>query len=187
MPPPPDNRQYTVIVVSSHSRAVRKFHMPRRWIRRGLMGGMVFGFIALVTLLHYFTLLTSSAENRVLKDENAQLRSQILLVRENAAQVQSTLDRVERFEAKLRTEVTTPEDPERHLAIGPVDPPPANEDAAGVAPAAHENLAALPGRIQSLQPKRSARRQASENCTSTSTIRTRSSPRPRPSGPRRAG
>jgi len=160
MPPTPDNRQYTVIVVSDHSQAVRKFRMPRRWLRQGLAGGVIVGFVALVTVVHYFTLLASAAENRVLKEENAQLRSQILLVQEKVAHIQSTLDRVERFDAKLRTAVTHLQDPERNLAIGPVGAPDADAGAAGPAPAAQENLAALPGRLHSLETE-AARQEAS--------------------------
>jgi murein DD-endopeptidase MepM/ murein hydrolase activator NlpD len=85
----------------------------------------------------------------VLKEENAQLRSQILLVQEKVAHIAATLERVERFDAKLRSAVTQLEDPERNLAIGPVgraeQPTPAGP-AAG-----QENVAALPGRLSSLE------------------------------------
>ncbi len=148
MPTTPDTRQYTLIVVSDHSQAVRKFRMPRRWLKRGLLGGGAALVVGLLTVAHYFTLLSASSENRVLKEENAQLRSQVLLVQEKVAHVQATLDRVERFDAKLRSAVTHLQDPERNLAIGPVDAP---EGPATMAPpAASENPAALPGRIASL-------------------------------------
>jgi len=130
---------------------VRKFRLPRRWVRHGVVGGAAVLLIGLLTVGHYFTLLTSAAENRVLKEENAQLRSQILLVQEKVAHIQSTLDRVERFDAKLRTAVTHLQDPERNLAIGPVGQPDGEAAAAGPAPAAQENLAALPGRLHSLE------------------------------------
>jgi murein DD-endopeptidase MepM/ murein hydrolase activator NlpD len=148
MPMTPDNRQYTLIVVSDHSQAVRKFRLPRRWLKKVLVGGgvaLVFGFL---TVTHYFTLLSASSENRGLKEENAQLRSQVLLVQEKVAHVQATLDRVERFDAKLRSAVTHLQDPERNLAIGPVAAP--GSQAPISAPAGSENPAALPGRISSL-------------------------------------
>jgi len=154
----PENRQYTVIVVSDHSQAVRKFRLPRRWLRQGaLWGGGVLLFAAL-TIGHYLVLLGASSENRVLKEENAQLRSQILLVQEKVAHIQSTLDRVERFDAKLRTAVTQLQDPERNLAIGPVGP--SEPEAAVPAPAGRENLSALPGRLSSLETE-AARQEAS--------------------------
>ena len=148
MPTTPDTRQYTLIVVSDHSQAVRKFRMPRRWLKRGLLGGGASLVVGLLTVAHYFTLLSASSENRVLKEENAQLRSQVLLVQEKVAHVQATLDRVERFDAKLRSAVTHLQDPERNLAIGPVDAP--EGPATTAPPAASENPAALPGRIASL-------------------------------------
>jgi murein DD-endopeptidase MepM/ murein hydrolase activator NlpD len=143
----PDKRQYTLIVVSDHSQAVRKFRLPRRWLRRGLVGGGVAALLGLVTVSHYFTLLSAASENRVLKEENAQLKSQVLLVQEKVAHVQATLDRVERFDAKLRSAVTHLQDPERNLAIGPVGAP---EAPPASPPAARENPEALPGRLASL-------------------------------------
>lgn len=149
MPTTPDRRQYTLIVVSDHSQAVRKFRLPRRWLKKGLLGGGALLVVGLLTISHYFTLLSASSENRVLKDENAQLRSQVLLVQEKVAHVQATLDRVERFDAKLRSAVTHLQDPERNLAIGPVGSPEAAPPLA--ASMARENPAALPGRIASLE------------------------------------
>ncbi len=148
MPTTPDSRQYTLIVVSDHSQAVRKFRMPRRWLKRGLVGGGGALVIGLLAVIHYFTLLSASSENRSLKEENAQLKSQVLLVQEKVAHVQATLDRVERFDAKLRSAVTHLQDPERNLAIGPLGAPEGQASAAP--PAASENPAALPGRIASL-------------------------------------
>ena len=72
----------------------------------------------------------------------------MLLVQEKVAHVQATLDRVERFDAKLRSAVTHLQDPERNLAIGPIG---AQENQGAAAPpAASENPAALPGRISAL-------------------------------------
>lgn len=150
MASPPKSPHYSIIVVSDHSQAVRKFRVPREWLKKGAIGGGALAVIAVVGTIHYFTLLGASSENNVLKEENAQLRSQILLVQEKVAHISATLDRVERFDAKLRTAVTQLQDPERNLAIGPVG----QDDPAGVpgpSPAARENLAALPGRLGSLE------------------------------------
>ncbi|HEY6106023.1 MAG TPA: M23 family metallopeptidase, partial [Anaeromyxobacteraceae bacterium] len=140
--------------MSDHSQAVRKFRLPRDWLKKGAVGGGALAVISLLTLIHYFTLLGASSENKVLKEENAQLRSQILLVQEKVAHISATLDRVERFDAKLRTAVTQLQDPERNLAIGPVgqDDP---TTVPGPVPAAQENLAALPGRLRSLETEAS--------------------------------
>jgi murein DD-endopeptidase MepM/ murein hydrolase activator NlpD len=154
MAAPPNSPHYSIIVVSDHSQAVRKFRLPREWLKKGAIGGGALVVISLLTLVHYFTLLGASSENKVLKEENAQLRSQILLVQEKVAHISATLDRVERFDAKLRTAVTQLQDPERNLAIGPVgqDDP---TTVPGPVPAAQENLAALPGRLRSLETEAS--------------------------------
>lgn len=146
----PKARQYTLIVVSDHSQAVRKFRLPRTWLRNGaftLGGAALVGFL---TIGHYFSLLGTGAENRILKEENAQLRSQILLVQEKVAHISATLDRVERFDAKLRSAVTQLQDPERNLAIGPVGKS-SESPLAGAGPAGQESISGLPGRLASLE------------------------------------
>jgi murein DD-endopeptidase MepM/ murein hydrolase activator NlpD len=96
----------------------------------------------------------------VLKEENAQLRSQILLVQEKVAHISATLDRVERFDAKLRTAVTQLQDPERNLAIGPVGSAESETTIPGPAPAAQGNLQALPGRLSSLETEATRQEQS---------------------------
>lgn len=147
---PPKSQVFTVIVVSDHSQAVRKFRVPRKWLEKAAYAAGGVALVALLVLGHYFSLLGSSSENGVLKEENAQLRSQILLVQEKVAHISATLDRVERFDAKLRTAVTQLQDPERNLAIGPVGNPASEAATASPAPAAEANLAALPGKLGSL-------------------------------------
>jgi murein DD-endopeptidase MepM/ murein hydrolase activator NlpD len=152
MRPVPDSRQYTVIVVSDHSQAVRKFRLPRRWLEKAAWIAAGVALFGLFTVVHYFSLLGSASENRVLKEENAQLRSQILLVQEKVAHIASTLDRVERFDAKLRTAVTQLQDPEKNLAVGPVEAPPQSPSPGGRAPPAAEvGGPALAGRLEDLQ------------------------------------
>ncbi len=154
MAAPPKSQIFTVIVVSDHSQAVRKFRLPRRWLRNAAYAGVGVGLVGLLTIGHYFSLLGSASENSVLKEENAQLRSQILLVQEKVAHISATLDRVERFDAKLRTAVTQLQDPERNLALGPVGKPDAPA-IPGPAPAAQANLSALPGRLATLDTEAS--------------------------------
>jgi murein DD-endopeptidase MepM/ murein hydrolase activator NlpD len=75
-------------------------------------------------------------------------------VQEKVAHISATLDRVERFDAKLRTAVTQLQDPERNLAIGPVGKPD-EPGIPGPAPAAQENLSALPARLATLETEAS--------------------------------
>ena len=147
----PRSQIFTVIVVSDHSQAVRKFRVPRRWLQNLGWTGVGLGLFAFLTFGHYVALLGASNENAALKEENAQLRSQVLLVQEKVAHISATLDRVERFDAKLRTAVTSLQDPERNLAIGPVGSPEPEPAASGPAPAAEQNVSGLPGRLGALE------------------------------------
>jgi len=160
MAAPPKSQVFTVIVVSDHSQAVRKFRVPRRSLRQIAYAAIGVVVVALLVVGHYFTLLSSASENSVLKEENAQLRSQILLVQEKVAHISATLDRVERFDAKLRTAVTQLQDPERNLAIGPVGNADAEPAIPGPAPAAENSLAALPGKVTSLESEASRQEQS---------------------------
>jgi murein DD-endopeptidase MepM/ murein hydrolase activator NlpD len=155
MAAPPKSQFFTVIVVSDHSQAPRNFRGPRRWLRNAAYAGAGVALVGLLTVGHYFSLLGSASENSVLKEENAQLRSQILLVQEKVAHISATLDRVERFDAKLRTAVTQLQDPERNLAIGPVGNAEQDATIPGPAPAAEANLTALPGKLSSLETEAS--------------------------------
>jgi len=160
MAAPPKAQIFTVIVVSDHSQAIRKFRVPRRWLRNLTYAGAGLVLVALAVVGHYFALLGASSENSVLKEENAQLRSQILLVQEKVAHISATLDRVERFDAKLRTAVTQLQDPERNLAIGPVGNAEQEATIPGPAPAAEASLTALPGKLSSLETEASRQEQS---------------------------
>ncbi|HSN91148.1 MAG TPA: M23 family metallopeptidase [Anaeromyxobacteraceae bacterium] len=158
--PPPRDQVFNVIVVSDHSQAVRKFRVPRRWLRHGGYAAAGVAVLGLVIVGHYFTLLGAASENAVLKEENSQLQAQVLLVQEKVAHISATLDRVERFDAKLRSAVTQLQDPERNLAIGPVGAGDQAPVIPGPSPAAAANLSALPGRIQSLETDASRQEQS---------------------------
>jgi murein DD-endopeptidase MepM/ murein hydrolase activator NlpD len=156
MADPKKTEHYTVLVVTDHSQAVRRMRVARKWLRNGAIGGSLVLLVTLGVFVHYFSLLGQRSENQILKEENAQLRSQILLVQEKVAHISATLDRVERYDAKLRNAFSQLQDPERNLAIGPVGQ---DSDAAeaipGPIPAAKENLAALPGKLEALSSEAS--------------------------------
>jgi murein DD-endopeptidase MepM/ murein hydrolase activator NlpD len=160
MAAPPKTQIFTVLIVSDHSQGIRKFRVPRRWLKNVayVAGGVA--LVGLLTVGHYFSLMGSASENSVLKEENAQLRSQILLVQEKVAHISATLDRVERFDAKLRTAVTQLQDPERNLAIGPVGNAEVEAAIPGPAPAAEANLTALPGKLSSLETEAARQEQS---------------------------
>jgi murein DD-endopeptidase MepM/ murein hydrolase activator NlpD len=145
---PRKTRQLTVLVVGQHAEPVRRFRLPRPVLVQvvGLVAAAA--LFGLLTFTHYLTLLPEAAENRDLHAENTELRAMMAEVKGKLATIVSTLDRVERYDQKLRTAVARGDEAERGLAIGPVASP--DEPGPGPAPAAQENLAALPGRLGTL-------------------------------------
>lgn len=112
-------KYYTVLIVPDDSPKTRKLRVPQ-WIltRSAIVIGLLF-VGAVAGSVHYFQVVGELTENKILRDENVQLRSDLKRIRERVAHISSTLDRVERFDQKLRA-ITLLSDPERHLAIGPV-------------------------------------------------------------------
>jgi len=145
---PKKTRQLTVLVVGGHAEPVRRVHLPRRLLLQGAAVAGALGLGAALTFGHYLSLLPSGAENRALLAENADLRSLMVDVKDRLSAIAATVERVERYDQKLRTAVTRNQDPERRLAIGPVAGP--QVPAEGPVPAAQENMLALPGRLGSL-------------------------------------
>jgi murein DD-endopeptidase MepM/ murein hydrolase activator NlpD len=146
-PPTPPTQLYTVIVVSDHSQAVRRFRLPRRLLERAAWVAAGAGLMGLLGVAHYFSLLGSASENRVLREENAQLRSQVLLVQEKVAHMSATLDRVEGYDARLRSAVSQLQDPGQGLTAGAAEPgggTSAGAAGAPVAPAGRPDGAAAP-------------------------------------------
>ena len=111
-------KSYTVIVVPDHASTVRRYSLQKSFLYQVGGGLAVLVVILLVGTGHYFSVAKDAAENRVLRDENLLLRGQLKSIRERIDHIGSTLDRVERFDKKLRA-VTLLSDPQRNLAMGP--------------------------------------------------------------------
>src|SRR5512140_2957661 len=82
--------------------------------------------LALAGTIHYFRVARDAAENRTLREENVALRSQLKSIRERIDHIGTTLDRVERFDQKLRA-ITLLSDPQRNLAMGPTESEPGTQ------------------------------------------------------------
>jgi murein DD-endopeptidase MepM/ murein hydrolase activator NlpD len=123
-------KSFTLIVVPEHDQAVRRYRVEGRLLRQLLAGGAVVLCVLAVAAVHYTHLLYRASENRALRDENVALQAQLQGFRERIEHMASTLERVERFDQKLRA-VTLLSDPQRNLALGPTametkGAPPAN-------------------------------------------------------------
>jgi len=156
-------KTYTVMVVSDHNSPVKRYHIQKSFlVQLGVGVALLVGMVAGGTV-HYFRVAQDAAENRVLREENLTLRGQLKSVRERIEHIGSTLDRVERFDQKLRA-ITLLSDPQRNLAMGPTEP-----EAGMTGPAtdtqfsqlaATETPAALTGRLDKLSAEATRQEQS---------------------------
>ena len=116
-------KTYTLMLIADHHSPVRRFNVSKALIVQVVAGLLVLSGVAVGATLHYFQVARDAAENRILRDENLTLRTQLKSVRERIEHIGSTLDRVERFDQKLRA-ITLLSDPQRNLAMGPVETEP---------------------------------------------------------------
>lgn len=120
---PLPNKSFTVIVVPDRHAEVRRFRLEKRWLVQGLVALGVLLVVAVVLTGHYASVVSAAHENPGLRDENLKLRAELSVIREQLEHVGSTLDRVERFDQKLRA-MTLLSDPQRNLAMGPTEAQP---------------------------------------------------------------
>ena len=92
----------TLIVVPDHDAPVRRFQLEKSLIRHAALGAAVVGAVVLAAVIHYFALVREASENRLLRDENLTLRTQLKSIRERMEHIGATLERVERFDQKSR-------------------------------------------------------------------------------------
>ena len=125
------NETFTLIVVPDHHGAeVKRFKLQKKRVFQ--VGGALsaLALAAVVAVAHYFTVVSQAGENPALRDENLKLKSELLAVRERLEHIGATLDRVERFDQKLRA-ITLLSDPQRNLAMGPTEESPESKVASG--------------------------------------------------------
>jgi murein DD-endopeptidase MepM/ murein hydrolase activator NlpD len=117
------NESFTLIVVPDRHAEVKRFHLRKIWIFQALAAVAVVLLIGLVMAGHYVSIVSEARENPTLRDENLKLKSELAVIREQLQHVGQTLDRVERFDQKLRA-ITLLSDPQRNLAMGPTEQQP---------------------------------------------------------------
>ena len=115
------NETFTLIVVPEHHAAeVKRFRFHRRWLTQLAIVALSLLLLAVGAGVHYFSVVAAANENPAIRDENVKLKSELLAIRERLEHIGSTLDRVERFDQKLRA-ITLLSDPQRNLAMGPTE------------------------------------------------------------------
>ena len=112
------SKRYTVMVVPDRSSRVRRMRVSKRTLW-GVVGFLIVLTLAIVaSAFHYFSIVDQVRENSHLRRQNLELRNKLVNLHNKVASVQSILDRVQRFDTKLRA-ITQLSDPKRHLALGP--------------------------------------------------------------------
>jgi murein DD-endopeptidase MepM/ murein hydrolase activator NlpD len=113
-------KKYTVMIVPDRSSSVRRLRVAESTILGAVSVLAVIFIIFLVGSVRYYYVSDQLNENNVLRQQNTELKKQLVQVNEKVAGVQNLLDRVQRFDTKLRA-ITQLHDPKRHLALGPFD------------------------------------------------------------------
>ena len=156
-------KSYTLMVIADHNAPVRRFNISRSLMWQVGSGALMLAGVALGASLHYFQVARDAAENRILREENLTLRTQLKSVRERIEHIGSTLDRVERFDQKLRA-ITLLSDPQRNLAMGPVEQEPgvgsATAETAFTELASMESPKALTGKLDRLSAEATRQEQS---------------------------
>lgn len=155
------NESFTLIVVPDRQSEVRRFRLRRAWVVQALIAVAVMVVVSGVLFVHYTSVVGEAHENPALRDENLKLKSEISVIREQLSHVQGTLDRVERFDQKLRA-ITLLSDPQRNLAMGPTEPvsAPGSADNQFVRSAGQESPQALLGKLDKLSAEATRQEQS---------------------------
>ncbi|MDX2013449.1 MAG: M23 family metallopeptidase [Myxococcaceae bacterium] len=155
------NESFTLIVVPDRQSEVRRFRLRRVWLIQALAALGLIVVIASGLVVHYGSVVSEARENPALRDENLKLKSEIAVIREQLAHVQGTLDRVERFDQKLRA-ITLLSDPQRNLAMGPTEAAPTlgASDNQFVRSTGQESPAALAAKLDKLSAEATRQEQS---------------------------
>jgi murein DD-endopeptidase MepM/ murein hydrolase activator NlpD len=111
-----------MIMPETATAEVRRMRVSRRLIVWAIGAVASFVLIAIVSVAWSLSLLSDAREAEVLRTENSTLRGEIDSLDHRLENVVQVVDRLEHFESKLRT-LTMISDPERNLAMGPVEGP----------------------------------------------------------------
>jgi hypothetical protein len=117
------NKTFTLIVVPDHNSQVKRYRIQKRYLFQVGAAAMILVGLATAATVHYFSVAKDASENRILREENLALKGQLKSIRERIDHIGTTLDRVERFDQKLRA-ITLLSDPQRNLAMGPTETEP---------------------------------------------------------------
>jgi murein DD-endopeptidase MepM/ murein hydrolase activator NlpD len=155
------NESFTLIVVPERHAEVRRFHLKKVWLIQAAAVVAVLAVVGFVMAGHYFSVVSDAHENPALREENLKLKSELAVIREQLQHVGQTLDRVERFDQKLRA-ITLLSDPQRNLAMGPTEqlPLPASGENQFVRSKDAEGPQVLAGKLEKLSAEATRQEQS---------------------------
>ena len=92
----------TLMIVPGQSGSIRRFHVPKLWIRRAGIGGVVFAVALLALSIDYIRVRSNLYELDRLRTETAEQRDQIQTYAQKMEAISAKLGRIDGFERKLR-------------------------------------------------------------------------------------
>ncbi|MCB0393459.1 MAG: M23 family metallopeptidase [Bdellovibrionales bacterium] len=96
------NKTITLIAVSDRKGITRKWTVSSAWLKTVGVFAVVGGVLLAALLIDYVGLLIQSSENKRLRAENIQLKNQFSTVESKVVSLESEMERVRTFSAKLR-------------------------------------------------------------------------------------
>lgn len=139
------DKSYTILLVADRDAKVKKIRLEHRTLVRGgiCLAVVITGLTAMAA--HYFSVVGRVAENGFIRAENLELQNRWREAEQKFSHINEELDRVKRLNANLR-HITRLNDPERKLALGPIERPRGGQDlvGGGVSPEATASLATEP-------------------------------------------
>jgi len=96
------NRFYTIMIIPEGASKPRQLHIPAWVLRASLVVIPILVLIGITLLLDYRFVANQVFENRELQSENRRLRQSVQLYQNRMESVQSSLDRIENFSARLK-------------------------------------------------------------------------------------
>src|SRR5271168_733740 len=125
-----ENKIYTILIASNRHGDTIRLHIRASWIK--VLGFLGFcGLLLTATAgLDYLGLLLKANENRMLKNENTNLKAQFQTAEQKLSSLEASVERIQNFTKKLNL-ITNVEDEERvlKLALSPATRAGAGNDA----------------------------------------------------------
>lgn len=111
-----ENKSYTVLIASNRHGETVKLTIRSSWLKFLTFLGFCLILLMATATIDYFGLLLKANENRMLKAENATLKTQFQVAEEKLSSLEASLERIQNFTKKLNL-ITNVEDEERVLKL----------------------------------------------------------------------